>query len=68
MEIVLLFSAVLSACLTRRVINAVKIFLFKSTIRLNNPSSDKKNIIIIGRLIFNHQQLHKPNYQIAIFF
>ena len=35
--------------------------LFKSTIRLNNLSSDKKHNFIIGRLVVNYQQLHKPN-------
>ena len=42
-------------CLTRSVINAVGIVLFKSTNRLNNISSDKKHNFIIGRLIFNYQ-------------
>ena len=53
--IVSLFSCVFSRCLTTRVINAARIVLFKSTIRLNNLSSDKKHSFIIGRLIFNYQ-------------
>ena len=32
----------LPGCLTRRKINATRIVLFKSTIKLNNFSSDKK--------------------------
>ena len=53
---VLLFSLFFfSGCLTRRVINAARIVLFKSTIRLNNFSSDKKHNFIIDRLIFNDQ-------------
>ena len=59
--IVSLFSFVFSGCLRRRVINAARMALFKSTIRLNNLSSDNKYNFIIGRLIFNYQQLHKPN-------
>ena len=53
--VVLLFGFVFSGCLTRRVINAARIVLFKSTIRLNNLSPDKKHNFIIGRLIFNYQ-------------
>ena len=34
---------VFSGCLTRREINAAGIVLFKSTIKLNNSSSDKKH-------------------------
>ena len=50
--VVSLFSFVFSWCLTRRVINAARIVLFKSTIKPNNLSSDKKHNFIIGRLIF----------------
>ena len=45
--VVLLFGFVFSGCLTRCVINAARIVLFKSTIRLNNLSSDKKHNFII---------------------
>ena len=45
--VVLLFRFVFSGCLTRCVINAATIVLFKSTIRLNNLSSDKKHNFII---------------------
>ena len=41
--IVLPFSFVFSGCLTRHVINAARTVLFKSTIKLNNFSSDKKH-------------------------
>ena len=50
-----LFSFFSSGCLTRRVINAARIDLFKSTIKLINLSFDKKHNFIIGRLIFNYQ-------------
>ena len=53
--VVSLFSFVFPRCLTRRVINASRIVLFKSTIKLNNLSSDKKHNFIIGRLIFTNQ-------------
>ena len=43
-----------SGCLTRRVINAARILLFKSTNRVNNLSSDKKHNFKIGRLIFSY--------------
>ena len=59
--VVSLFSFVFSGCVTRRVINAARIVLFKSTIRLSNLSSDEKHNFIIGRLVFNYQQLRKPN-------
>ena len=59
--VVSLFSFVFSGRLTRRVINAERLLLFKSTIRLNNLSSDKKHNFINGRLIFSYQHLHKPN-------
>ena len=45
--VVLLFGFVLSRCLTRCVINAARIVLFKSTVRLYNLSSDKKHNFII---------------------
>ena len=44
--VVSLFSFVSSGCLTRRVINAARIVLFKSAIRLNNLLSDKKHNFI----------------------
>ena len=53
--VVTLFSFVFSGCVTRRVINAARIVLFKSTIKLNNLSLDKKHNCIISRLIFNYQ-------------
>ena len=53
--VVSLSSFVFSGCLTRGVINAARIVLFKSTIKPNNLSSDKKHNFIIGRLIFNYQ-------------
>ena len=37
------FSFVFSGCLTRCVINAARIVLFKSAVKLNNFSSDKKH-------------------------
>ena len=46
--VVSLFSFVFSGCLTRCIINAARIVLFKSTIRLNNLSSDKKHNFITG--------------------
>ena len=51
--IISLFSYVFSGCLTTHVINAARIVLlqflvlFKTTIRLNNLSSDKKHDYII---------------------
>ena len=53
--VVWLFNFVFSGCLTRRTINAARIVVFKSTIKLNNLSSDKKHNFIICRLIFNYQ-------------
>ena len=41
--VVLLFNFVFSGCLTRCKINVARIVLFKSTIKLNNYSSDKKH-------------------------
>ena len=49
--VVSLFSFVFSGCLTRRAINAARIVLFKSTIRLNNLSSDKKHNFIMHQSI-----------------
>ena len=37
------FSYVFAGCLARRVINAARIFLFRSTIKLNNFAPDKKH-------------------------
>ena len=37
------FSIVFSGCLARHVINAARIVLFKSTIKVTNFSSDKKH-------------------------
>ena len=41
--VLLLFGFVFSGCLTRRVINAARIVLLKSTIELNYFPSDKKH-------------------------
>ena len=48
-------SVVLSGCLTRREINAARIVLFKSTIKLNKFFLSQETQLIIGRLMFNDQ-------------
>ena len=50
------FNFVFSGCLTRQIINAARIVLFKFTIKLNNLSSDETQLII-GGFIFCYQQL-----------
>ena len=62
--LVSLFSFVFSGCLARRVVNAARIVLFKYTVRLNNLSSDKKqlyNWLVDFQLSVMHQSIPSTN-------